>query len=340
MNVLLRLRGLFRSLPFGLAGRCCRAALLAFVFAVHALVCRISRQVGRLNLIGSHLVRPSPFLGVRRPFGRAVSPGRLRVRHLVVAVPVELRLALLVAVLPLVIQERLRGAVERVVHGLISWTEAGVGAHHPAAAEARRPRGALDEARVHGEMAEALREEPGHRGQETTATPRSRHNADVGERHGLGGRRPQAGRREGVHHRGLLLRRRAREGGAELALPLHRDAGAGGVIALHSLLGALVHVHRPCSHQHNTSRSCRAQKGSIEAAASREFVEGQWTNGRRESLERMHKGLHWPELRGQYDSWSKQARALVTASLWQEKERCPLQILMLSVPARRHRKKS
>uniref|UniRef100_A0A0A9DNM0 Uncharacterized protein n=1 Tax=Arundo donax TaxID=35708 RepID=A0A0A9DNM0_ARUDO len=266
MNVLLllRLRGFFRSLPFGLAGGRCQAALLAFVFAMHALVCRISRQVGRLNLIGSHLVRPSPLLGVRRPFGQAVSTGRLRARHLVVAVPAELRLALLVDVLPLVIQERLRGAAERVVHGLISCPEARVGPHHPAAAaEARCPRGALDEPGVHREMTEALREEPGHRRQETT-TPRGRHGADVGERQCLGGRRPQAGRREGVHHGGLLLRRRAREGGAELVLPLHRDAGAGG-IAFNPFLVALVHVHRPCPHARNTIRSCSTQATSRES---------------------------------------------------------------------------
>ena len=38
---------------------------------------------------------------------------------------------------------------------------------------------------------------------------------------------------------------RTRSGSAELGLPLHRDAGgAGGRVALHPFLAALVHVHR------------------------------------------------------------------------------------------------
>jgi hypothetical protein len=195
----------------------------------------------------AHLVRPSPLLGVRRPLGRAVPrSSSLRAQNPVVAVPAELRLALVAAVLrPLVVQQRLRGSTERAVHGLMISCCA-EGSHHPAAAaaaEAGSPRGALDEAGVHGEMGEALREETGDRRQE--AGPRGRPAARVGERHGLGGGRPQAGGREGGVHHGnlLLLRRRAREGGgAELGLPVHRDAG--GRVALHPFLAALVHVHR------------------------------------------------------------------------------------------------
>lgn len=192
------------------------------------------------------------------------------------AVPAELQLALLVAILPLVIQERLGGAIERAVHVLISHAEA------RAAAEAGRPRGALDEAGVDGEMAEGLREEPGHRRQEAAAAaPRRGHGAaDVGERHGLGGGRPHAGgRKRGVHHGALVLRlRRAREGGgAELGLPLHRDAGAaGGRVALHPFLAALVHVHRlDMARGFRKAVSRVPERREIEI----ELAHGQWTNG-------------------------------------------------------------
>lgn len=249
----------------------------------------------------AHLVWPSPLLGVRRPFRRAVSTSRLRAWQLVVAVPAELRLALVVPILPLVIQERLRGATERVVHLLIGCTEAGVGAHHPAAAtEAGCPRGALDEPRVHREVTEALREEPRHRRQE--ASPRA---ADMA----LTSLRPMAwevdAHRPADAKESIMGACCCAGGQGKAALNwLCHSTGMPAEPELALLLSipfSLLSLFMSIDLGHTHAQQCRSRRERRLAGkylskqlASTQLRKGQWTNQRSESLEKMNKLLHWP----------------------------------------------